>query len=114
MERTYFMETERLGFSRWTRDDLDLARLLWGDPAVTRFICAAGVFSEEDILRRLDTEVANGARFHIQYWPVFLLGSRSLLAAAACGPTGNGGMRSASICARHSGGGGTPRRPQRR
>ena len=91
MERTYFMETERLGFSRWTRDDLDLARLLWGDPAVTRFICAAGVFSEEDILRCLDTEVANGARFHVQYWPVFLLDSRAFIGCCGLRPHGERG-----------------------
>ena len=28
--REYFMKTERLGFSAWEKDDLELAKLLWG------------------------------------------------------------------------------------
>ena len=32
--RTFFMTTERLGFSRWTDGDAVLADLLWGDAEV--------------------------------------------------------------------------------
>ena len=39
MERFSFMETQRIIFSYWNSDDLPLARLLWGDPQVTRYIC---------------------------------------------------------------------------
>ena len=42
--REYFLKSERLGFSVWTEDDLDLARSLWGSPDVTKFICATGGF----------------------------------------------------------------------
>ena len=53
MKRSFFLETERIGFSCWQADDLPLARVLWGDPAVSRFICAAGRFSDEEIMARL-------------------------------------------------------------
>lgn len=29
MEKEFFMKTERIGFSQWTVDDLDLAIQLW-------------------------------------------------------------------------------------
>lgn len=40
MERTFFLKTDRIGFSQWEETDGDLAELLWGDPEVTRYICA--------------------------------------------------------------------------
>ena len=83
MKRDYFMNTNRIGYSRWKEDDLPLARLLWGDPKVTEYICASGVFSEEDIRSRLDLEIANGRTYGIQYWPLFDLVSGDL--AGACG-----------------------------
>ncbi len=45
MTREYFLKTKRLGFSKWKDTDLELANHLWGDKDVTRFICAAGVFT---------------------------------------------------------------------
>ena len=71
MERDFFMRTQRMGFSRWRREDLPLATLLWGDPAVTRLICASGVFSPEDVAARLALEVSNGEHHGVQYWPLF-------------------------------------------
>ena len=50
MKRDFFLATERIGFSEWREDDIELARLLWGEPAVTRFICANGKFSEDEII----------------------------------------------------------------
>ena len=62
---------------------MDLARQLWGDSTVTRFICASGAFSEEEIAARLQTECTNGERHGIQYWPVFELATGRL--AGCCG-----------------------------
>ena len=70
-ERICFLRTERLCFSVWTPDDLPLARALWGDPAVSRLICASGRFSEQEIAARLALECRNGEQFGVQYWPVF-------------------------------------------
>ena len=71
MERAYFLKTERTVFSLWDEQDLDLATQLWGDGDVTRWICATGRFSQADIAARLKTEVENGERVGLQYWPVF-------------------------------------------
>ena len=65
------MRTERLAFSCWDADDLPLARELWGNPDVARYICAAGVFTEGEISERLAAEVANAEAHGMQYWPVF-------------------------------------------
>ena len=83
MPREYFMETRRLRFSRWTPEDGELARLLWGDPEVTRYISADGIFTEEQIAARLALEVENQAMYGVQYWPVFLAESGEL--AGCCG-----------------------------
>ena len=57
--RNYFLSTGRIGFSLWQDSDLPLAKLFWGDPYVTQFICAPGRFSERDIDQRLQTEIEN-------------------------------------------------------
>lgn len=49
MKREYFLTTERLGFSWWTGEDLELANGLWEDPQVCRYICAAGQFSDDEV-----------------------------------------------------------------
>lgn len=69
--REYFLETERIGFSYWTEDDLALANSLWGEQEVTRYISKTGVFSETEIIDRLKLEIKNKEQFGVQYWPVF-------------------------------------------
>jgi hypothetical protein len=52
--------------------DIELARLLWGDPRrQQKYICAAGVFTPRVIEKRLSTEVANGNAVHMQYFLFF-------------------------------------------
>ncbi len=63
---SYFLQSPRLGFRRWTEDDLDLAFQLWGDAEVTRLI--GGPFSREYAAARLAREMASD----LQYWPIFL------------------------------------------
>ncbi|MBQ3091289.1 MAG: GNAT family N-acetyltransferase [Clostridia bacterium] len=75
--RDYFMTTARLGFGIWTADDLEPAKALWGDPQVSKYICAAGVFTEGEIEARLALECENHARYGVQYWPVFDLATGS-------------------------------------
>lgn len=86
MNRTYFMQTPRIGFSVWTAEDLPFAKLLWGDPKVTRYICASGVFREEDILARLQREILGQETYHIQYWPIFALETRELIGCCGLRP----------------------------
>lgn len=84
--RQYFMKTERIGFSRWQSSDRQLAELLWGDPDVTHFISANGVFTQQDIQNRLDTEIKNNTKYHVQYWPVFELTTSELIGCGGLRP----------------------------
>ena len=67
----YFLTSARLGFRRWSPDDVGLADALWGDPAVTSLI--GGPFSVEQVRARLLREIETDAKSGIQYWPMFLL-----------------------------------------
>ena len=69
----FFMTTERCGFSRWNACDLALAVSLWGEPEVTRYICASGIFSTDEIANRLTTEICNFEKYGVQYFPVYSL-----------------------------------------
>lgn len=69
--RKYFLTTPRIGFSKWSSEDTQLAQQLWGNPQVTEYICAAGTFTEQQITNRLEAELKNQEEFHMQYWPIF-------------------------------------------
>jgi RimJ/RimL family protein N-acetyltransferase len=69
----YFLKSARLGFRRWTAEDLPLAISLWGDPEVSRFL--GGPFSREKIEEKLAREIALMDACGVQYWPIFLLTS---------------------------------------
>lgn len=84
--RQYFMETERIGFSKWQIDDEKLADLLWGDAEITHFICANGIFTPQDIQNRLNTEIQNDIAYQIQYWPIFELSSSDLIGCCGLRP----------------------------
>ncbi len=84
--REYFLTTDRIGFSRWTKEDEALASSLWGDDSVTRFISATGRFSPEDVQKRLALELENGERFHVQYWPIFSLMDGAFLGCCGLRP----------------------------
>jgi len=63
--------TERLRFRSWAAADLDLARRLWGDPRVTRYIDVREVIPEAEVRSRLQAERAFEAEHGFQYWPIF-------------------------------------------
>ena len=88
MNRTFFLTTERIGFSKWADQDGQLARMLWGNPAVTRLICADGVFSCAEIERRLELEIFHDAQYRIQYWPIFELASGAFIGCCGLRPRG--------------------------
>ena len=69
--REWLKTTERIGFSVWTDADADLAMSLWGDAEVSRYICAAGSFSEAEVQARLQLEISNYEKWKIQYFPIF-------------------------------------------
>jgi len=86
VKRAYFMKTNRIGFSKWKLEDIDLARKLWGNPNVTKFICASGYFREEDVENRLEAEIAQESKYQIQYWPIFNLNSDELIGCCGLRP----------------------------
>lgn len=90
MARDFFLTTSRIGFSEWEKDDIQLAEILWGDPDVTKFICASGRFSAEDIASRLDKEIENGITSRVQYWPIFELTSNELIGCCGLRPYKDG------------------------
>lgn len=86
MKKEYFMKTERIGFSYWTGSDLELAVQLWGEKDVTRYICATGEFTQQDIIDRLNTEINHDTKNHVQYWPIFDLLTESLIGCCGLRP----------------------------
>lgn len=86
MKRDFFIKTDRVGFSIWKLGDYELAELLWGDPFVTRYICASGKFSADDIAARLKKEIDNNDKYHVQYWPIFELETEELIGCCGLSP----------------------------
>ena len=84
--RDFFLKTKRIGFSIWNHTDSDLAVKLWGSKEVTRFICATGIFTKEDIQKRLETEIQNDKLYQIQYWPIFELETGELIGCCGIRP----------------------------
>jgi [ribosomal protein S5]-alanine N-acetyltransferase len=70
-DRSYFLKTERLGFSEWSESDSSLAEMLWGDSKVSFFI--GGPFTSDEARTRLKREIEMMIAHKVQYWPVFLL-----------------------------------------
>ena len=64
-------EGPRLRFATWREDDLPLARRLWGDADVMRFLTRAPL-DDGAIRERLARERANLENLGFQYWPLFL------------------------------------------
>ncbi|SEL06674.1 hypothetical protein [Paenibacillus sp. OK003] len=56
MNRTTFLESERLVFSTWSEEDRALAAALWGDHEVTKWISSKGFLSEDEVEARLTQE----------------------------------------------------------
>lgn len=86
--REFFLKTDRIGFSKWNRNDTELAELLWGDSEVTKFICADGRFSTDDIANRLNKEILNDSEYQVQYWPIFELSTYELIGCCGLRPHG--------------------------
>lgn len=87
--RTYFLKTERIGFSKWKVEDTNYAKQLWGDINVTKLLCANGEFRQDEILQRLETEIANDVHFHVQYWPIFDMKNEELIGCCGIRPFQN-------------------------
>jgi len=67
----YFIESERIGFSVWNKQDEQLAKSLWGNREVTQHISATGKMTEKGILEKLEKEVDTYSKHRIQYFPIY-------------------------------------------
>ncbi|OHT14622.1 N-acetyltransferase GCN5 [Tritrichomonas foetus] len=85
MTHEYFMTTERLGFSKWLETDLPLARSLWGDKEVTKYISLNG-YTDEMIIKRFNAEREIQEKFGVQYWPIFTLKDNKFIGVAGLKP----------------------------
>jgi len=84
--KEYFMQTKRIGFSRWEKTDLELAMNVWGEEKVTHYLNAKGIFTKEDIKDRLQKEIDNQQTCNVQYWPIFTLDKNDLIGASGLRP----------------------------
>ncbi len=82
--KPYFLQSASLGFRRWTKEDLPLARELWGDVEVTRFF--GGPFSDEEIAQRLEREITRMNEHRLQYWPIHLLSDHEYVGCCGLRP----------------------------
>ena len=89
--RTYFLTTERLGFSLWSEKDAERSAVLWGDPEVTRFIVVDGTMDPDQVRARLKNEIGSFQACGLQYWPVFLRDTGEFI--GCCGLRPHGGDR---------------------
>jgi ribosomal-protein-alanine N-acetyltransferase len=80
----YFLTSSRLGFRRWTTEDLPLAAQLWGDPSVTGLF--GGPYTPEAVRARLELEMRQARKSGVQYWPVFLLENAEHVGCAGLRP----------------------------
>jgi ribosomal-protein-alanine N-acetyltransferase len=69
----YFLTTPRVGFRLWSKDDIELASALWGDPEVTHFIDARHRLDTAQIVEKLAAELEMQQQHDMQYWPIFLM-----------------------------------------
>jgi ribosomal-protein-alanine N-acetyltransferase len=71
VHENYFLKSVRIGFRCWAKEDLPLARELWGGIEVTRYF--GGPLSEAEIGERMEREILRTEKYGFQYWPIHLL-----------------------------------------
>lgn len=82
----YFLETNRLGFRKWSVNDIDLALGLWGDFQVTKLFDGRGPLSRKQVQNRLDSEIKMFKEHAVQYWPIFNLETEKHVGCAGLRP----------------------------
>jgi ribosomal-protein-alanine N-acetyltransferase len=67
MNQENFLESDRLYFRKWTEDDLNDARKLWGNPNIMKFISKLP-YTDEQITELLHKQVMRDKESGLQYW----------------------------------------------
>jgi len=69
--RKYVFESERIGFARWQKTDLALARKLWMNREMCEYLDIEGAYSRQEVQARLREELTNEQKYHAQHWLLF-------------------------------------------
>lgn len=77
-----FLQSDRLVFRKWTENDLDDARKLWGNPNIMKYI-SKGVHTDEQIIELLRKQVERDKETGLQYWKLHQKSDNSF--AGCCG-----------------------------
>ncbi len=80
--------THRLRFRPWTVEDLPVARALWGDPEVIRFIDSRDRLDDDAVRARLDDELRCLHEHGVQYWVVERTEDGGVVGCAGLRPSG--------------------------
>lgn len=72
-DNNYFITSERLGFSKWKEEYFPLAKKLWGNIEVTKWIDSRGELNDNQVKEKLHLEIANEEKYGVQYFPLFSL-----------------------------------------
>ena len=70
-KRKYFMHSERISFSRWEKNDLALARKMWLNRSVSRYLSVHESFTADEVKALFTNEFNNETKYHVQHWPMF-------------------------------------------
>jgi [ribosomal protein S5]-alanine N-acetyltransferase len=66
------IESARLRLTSWRLDDLADAQRIWGDPEVMRYVGARRALTRDEVLARIEDELARERQYGVQYWKVSL------------------------------------------
>ena len=82
----YFLTSTRLGFRLWKNDDFQLAKNLWGNYEVSKFIDSRGKLNNAQISDKIEKEIESQKAYGIQYWPIFLISNNEHIGCCGLRP----------------------------
>ena len=86
----YFLSSRRLGFRIWKHSDFQLAKKLWGNYEVSKFIDSRGKLNDAQISEKLEKEIEIQKTYGIQYYPIFLLNNNQHIGCCGLRPYDTG------------------------
>lgn len=83
--RRFIFTSERLGFARWERGDMALARRLWLNREICQYLEVDGAYSAEEVRERLNEELTNEVKYHVQHWLLYDVSKKHFLGCCGLG-----------------------------
>lgn len=78
--------SKRLYARCWQLSDIDAAKKLWGDPKVLEFIDVRAALTEDDILLKLQQQMALQSQYSVQYWALVLKSTNEIIGCCGLRP----------------------------